>query len=158
MAKLRCLRIVFLRTTLFSVSVTKLNFRRSFLLKNFLAYWQLNEVTLSHKSVSAFLCLKYAEFSFIAGKICFGLFAVKLGCFQRYCTGICFLPVCSESLYFYLLLLKTNVSVYFPVSYAVFRIHAWRNSLYLFSYINCAVNPLSYRKHVLDFWQLQWKL
>ena len=59
---------------------------------------------------------------------------------------------------FYLILLKTNVSVYFRVSYAVFRIHVWRNSLYLFSYINCAVNLLSYRKHVLGFWQLQWKL
>ena len=33
-----------------------------------------------------FLCLKYAACSFIAGKICFGLFAVKLGCFQCYCT------------------------------------------------------------------------
>ena len=102
LAKLRCLRIVFLRTSLLSISVTKLNFGRSFLLKNFLAYWQLNEVTLSHKSVSAFLCLKYAEFSFFAGEICFGLFAVKLGCFQRYCTGKCFLPVCSESLWFLL--------------------------------------------------------
>ena len=34
LAKLRCLRIVFLRTTLFSVSVTKLHFGRSILLKN----------------------------------------------------------------------------------------------------------------------------
>ena len=59
---------------------------------------------------------------------------------------------------FYLILLETNVSVYFRVSYAVFRIHVWRNSLYLFSYINCTVNPLSYRKHGLGFWQLQWKL
>ena len=42
LAELRCLRIVFLRTTLFSVSITKLNFGRSILLKNFLACWQLN--------------------------------------------------------------------------------------------------------------------
>ena len=41
---------------------------------------------------------------------------------------------------FYLILRKTNVSVYFRVSYPVFRIHVWRNSLYLFSFINCAVN------------------
>ena len=34
--------------------------------KNVLACWQLNQVTLSLKSVSAFLCLKYAVFSFIA--------------------------------------------------------------------------------------------
>ena len=98
LAKLRCLRIVFLRTTLFSISVSKVNFGCSILLKIFSACWQLNKVTLSHKSVSAFLCLKYAEFSFIAGKTCFCLFAGKVGCFQRYCTGKCFLPVCSESL------------------------------------------------------------
>ena len=36
LAKLRCLRIVFLRTTLFSVSVTKLHFGCSILLKNML--------------------------------------------------------------------------------------------------------------------------
>ena len=36
LAKLRCLSIVFLRTTLFSVSVTKLHFGRSILLKNML--------------------------------------------------------------------------------------------------------------------------
>ena len=36
LAKLRCLSIVFLRTTLFSVSVTKLHFGRSLLLKNML--------------------------------------------------------------------------------------------------------------------------
>ena len=53
---------------------------------------------------------------------------------------------------------KQTFPFIFGLSYAVFRIHVWRNSLYLFSYINCAVNPLSYRKHVLGFWQLQWKL
>ena len=42
LAKLRCLRIVFLRTTLFSVSVTKLHFGPSILLKNVLGCWQLN--------------------------------------------------------------------------------------------------------------------
>ena len=98
LAELRCLRIVFLSTTLFSVSETKLHLDALYYQKNVLACWQLNQVTLSLKSVSAFLCLKYAVFSFIAGKTYFGLFAVKLGCFQRYITGKCFLPVCSESL------------------------------------------------------------
>ena len=42
LAELRCLRIVFLRTTLFSVSVTKLHFGRSNYRKNVLACWQLN--------------------------------------------------------------------------------------------------------------------
>ena len=92
LAELRCLRIVFLRTALFSVSLTKLHFGRSILPRDVLACWQLNQVTLSLKSVSVFLCLKYAVFSFIAGKTCFGLFAVKLGCFRRYCTEKMFSP------------------------------------------------------------------
>ena len=39
-----------------------------------------------------------------------------------------------------------------------FQCYVWRNSLHLFSYLNCTVYPLSYREHVLGFWQLQWKL
>ena len=39
------------------------------------------------KGVFPFLCLKYAACSFIAGETRFALFAVKLGCFQCYCTG-----------------------------------------------------------------------
>ena len=39
------------------------------------------------KSIFPFLCLKYAAYSFIAGETRFALFAVKLGCFQCYCTG-----------------------------------------------------------------------
>ena len=38
------------------------------------------------KSFSALLCFKYVAFSSIAGKRFYGLFAVKLGCFQRYST------------------------------------------------------------------------
>ena len=90
-------------------------------------------------------------------KTCYGLFAVKLFPAILHRKNVFCLFALSH-FDFYLILLKTNVSVYFRVSYAVFRIHVWRNSLYLFSYINCAVNPLSYRKHVLGFWQLQWKL
>ena len=81
LAKLHCLRIVFLRTNLFSVSITKLHFRRSLLPKKCfdllateLGYLQ---PYVTKKSVSFFLCLKYAGFSSIAGKTCFGLFSVK---------------------------------------------------------------------------------
>ena len=42
---------------------------------------------MSQKKRFPFLCLKYAACSFIAGKICFGLFVVKLGCFRCYFTG-----------------------------------------------------------------------
>ena len=38
------------------------------------------------------LCLKYVAFRFIAGKTCFGVFAVTLGCSQRYCNGKRFSP------------------------------------------------------------------
>ena len=68
-------------------------------------------LTLSLKSISAFLCLKYTVFSFVAGKTCFGLFAVKLGCFQRYCTE----KMLSASLQ-----RVNNVSVYFWVGYTVY--------------------------------------
>ena len=45
------------------------------------------EPHVTQKKRFAFLCLKYAACSFIVGKICFGLFAVKLGCFRCYFTG-----------------------------------------------------------------------
>ena len=35
----------------------------------------------------AFLCLKYAAFSFIREETCLGMFAVKFVSSQRYCTG-----------------------------------------------------------------------
>ena len=44
-------------------------------------------MTKKKKGVFPFLCLKYAACSFIAGETRFALFAVKLGCFQCYCTG-----------------------------------------------------------------------
>ena len=125
----------------FSVSVTKLHFGRSILPKNVLACWQLNQVTLSLKSVSAFLCLKYAVFSMIAGKTCFGLFAVKLGCFRRYCTRKCFLPVFSESHWFYLILLLTTFpSIFGWVTLSSVLCLEEQPSPFL--YLNCAVNPL----------------
>ena len=78
---LHCLRIVFQRTNLFSVSITKLHFGRSILPKK---CFDLLATELGYlkpyvrkNNVSFFLCLKYAAFSFIAGKTCFGLFSVK---------------------------------------------------------------------------------
>ena len=48
-------------------------------------------------SVFAFSLLKDVPLSFIAEEICFGLFGVKLGSFQRYCTGKWMsFPDCSE--------------------------------------------------------------
>ena len=112
-----------------------------------------------------FSLLKQVGFGFIAQKTCFGLFAVILGCFQCCCTkkgsSSSMQGVTLIFIRFYL----DNGFAFFWLSYAVselsfwgLRIHVWRNSLYLFSYINCAVYPFSYQKHVLGFWQLQWKL
>ena len=91
LAKLPCFRIVFSRTTFFSVFVTKLHFGHSILPKKCFGLLATKLGYLypydTKKSVTFFLCLKYAVFSFIAGETCFGLFSVKLGGFQRYCTG-----------------------------------------------------------------------
>ena len=91
LAKLPCFRIVFPRTTFFSVFVTKQHFGHSILPKKFFGLLATKLGYLypydTKKSVTFFLCLKYAVFSFIARKTCFGLFSVKLGSFQRYCTG-----------------------------------------------------------------------
>ena len=91
LAKLPCFRIVFPRTTFFSVFVTKLHFGHSILPKKCFGLLATKLGYLypydTKKSVTFFLCLKYAVFSFIARKTCFGLFSVKLGGFQRYCTG-----------------------------------------------------------------------
>ena len=102
------------------------------------------------KSVFPFLCLKYAECSFIAGETRFTLFAVKLGCFQCYCTG----KGLSASLQRVTLILldftQNIIFVCFLLWYAVFSIMFLRGG---FSF-----DPLSYGKHVLVCWQRNWKL
>ena len=45
------------------------------------------ELYITKNSVFAFSLLKDVPLNFIAQKICFGLFGVKLGSFQRYWTG-----------------------------------------------------------------------
>ena len=116
--------------------------------KYVLVSWQRNWASLSFISQKKQrLCILVARIVFLRTTL-FSVSVTKPTLWTLYITEKCF----------GLLAAKFFVSVYFRVSYAVFRIHVWRKSLYLFSYINCAVNPLSYRKHVLGFWQLQWKL
>ena len=78
LAKLPCFRIIFSRTTFFSVFVTKLHFGHSILPKKCFGLLATKLGYLypydTKKSVTFFLCLKYAVFSFIAGETCFGLF------------------------------------------------------------------------------------
>ena len=54
---------------------------------------------------------------------------------------------------FYLILLKRKVFVCFGLSYVVFSIMLLRRGFSLASYVNCAFDPLSYRKHVLACWE-----
>ena len=110
------------------------------------------------KSVFPFLCLKYAACSFIAGKTCFALFAVKLGCFQCNCTG----KRLSASLQRVTLILldftQNYAFVCFLLREAVFSIMFLRAGFSFFSKLNFAFDPLSYGKHVLVCWQRNWKL
>ena len=97
-----------------------------------------------------FLCLKYAACSFIAGKICFGLFAVKLGCFQCYCTGKR-LSVSLQRVTLILLdLTQNNAFVCFRLRYAVFSIVFLRTGFSFFSQLNFAFDPQKQSENM--FW------
>ena len=95
-AKLRCSRILLLRTTFSSSFVSKLHIWRSILPEKCFGLLPTKlgcfEPYVTKNSVFSSLCLKYVAFSFIAGKTCFGLFAVTVGCSQRYCNGKRFSP------------------------------------------------------------------
>ena len=88
LAKLRCLRIVFLRTTLFSVSVTKLHFGRSILLRNMLWFVCRKIVSSDIAPEKCFLpvCIESLWFllDFTQNRR-FCLFSGKLRCFQDSC-------------------------------------------------------------------------
>ena len=88
LAKLRCLRIVFLRTTLFSVSVTKLHFGRSILVKNMLWFVCRKIVSSDIAPEKCFLpvCIESLWFllDFTQNRR-FCLFSGKLRCFQDLC-------------------------------------------------------------------------
>ena len=62
----------------------------------------------------------------------------------------------SESCWFLSYFAQKNVVVCPRPSYVVFSITFLRTGFSLSSYVNCAFNPLSYRKHVLPCWQ--WNL
>ena len=106
------------------------------------------------KSVFPFLCLKYAACSFIAGKTCFALFAVKLGCFQCCCTGKGLSASLQRvSLIFYLISLKTTFLFVFCYG-KLFSALFLRAGFSFFSELNFAFDAFSYGKHVLVCWQL----
>ena len=125
LAKLRCSRILLLRTTFSSSFVSKLHIWRSILPEKCFGLLPTKlgcfEPYVTKNSVFSLLCLNYFAFSFIAGKKCFGLFAVTVGCFRCYCTG----KRLSASLQRVTLILldftQNNVFVCCLLRYAVFK-------------------------------------
>ena len=105
---------------------------------------------MSQKKRFPFLCLKYAACSFIAGKICFGLFAVKLGCFQCYCTGKRLSASLQRVTLILLDLTQNNVFVCFRLRYAVFSIVFLRTGFSFFSQLNFVFDPQKQSENL--FW------
>ena len=96
LAKLRCSRILLLRTTFSSSFVRTLHIWRSVLpgkcfglLASKLGCF---EPHVTKNSVFSLLGLKYVAFSFIAGRTCFGFFVVTVGSSQGNCSGKRFSP------------------------------------------------------------------
>ena len=91
LVKLRCCRILILRTTFSSSFVRKLHIWRSILPKKCFGLLPTKlscfEPHVTKYSGFSLLCLKYVAFSFIARRTCFDLFAVTVGSSQRYCNG-----------------------------------------------------------------------
>ena len=108
---------------------------------------------MSQKSVFPFLCLKYAACSFIAGKTCSGFFAVKLGCFQCYCTGKRLSTSLQQvTLIFTWFHSKQRFRLFFLLflSYAVFSIIFARKIFSLCLYLNCSFSTLYLTENM--FW------
>ena len=87
LAKLRCSRILLLRTTFSSSFVRRLHIWRSILPEKWFGLLATKlgcfEPYVTKNGVFSLLCLKYVAFSFIAGRTCFGWFAVTAGSLQR---------------------------------------------------------------------------
>ena len=158
LAKLRCSRILLLRTTFSSSFVSKLHIWRSILPEKCFGLLPTKlgcfEPYVTENSVFSLLCLKYVAFSFIAGRTCFGLFAVTVGSSQRYCNGKGFLPVCIVSRWFLLDFTQQNVFVSFQLGYAVFNNMFLRTGFFFLSYQNCVFDLLCYPNHLLVWLQL----
>lgn len=77
--------------------------------------------------------------------------AVKLGCFRCCCTRKMFFASLQwVTLIFSWFYWKQRFGL-FSAKLRCFQHYVCENSLSFFSYLNCAFNPLSHRKHVLGF-------
>ena len=120
LAKLRCSRFLLLRTTSSSSFVRRLHIWRSILLSQ-------------KNSVFSLLCLKYVAFSFIAGRTCFGLFAVTVGSSQRYCNGKRFSPSLQRVTLIFTWFYSTKRFRLFPARLRCFQQYVYENRLFLSS-------------------------
>ena len=159
LAKLRCSRILLLRTTFSSSFVSKLHIWRSILPEKCFGLLPTKlgcfEPYVTENSVFSSLCLKYVAFSFIAGKTCFGLFCRNRGLFPALLQRKkVFSQFAASHADFYLILLKLNVFVSFRLGYAVFKNMFLRTGFSFLSYQNCAFDLLSYQNHHLVWLQL----
>ena len=91
LAQLHCLQYYLSQNNLCHISLHEIPFLRANLSKicfgAFAASWGWFELCVTSKERFFACVFKYASFSYIAKKTCFGLCAVELRCFQRYCTG-----------------------------------------------------------------------
>ena len=101
---------------------------------------------------------KYAVCSFIAGKICFGLFAVKLGCFQCYCTGGKVVYQFAASYFDFTWSYSKQRFCLFSAKVRCFQHCVSENRLFFFFLVKLRFWPSkTIGKHVLVCWQGNWK-
>ena len=138
LAKLRCSKILLLRTTFSFSFVGKLHIWRSMLPEKYFGLLATrlgcSEPYVTENSVFSLLCLKYAAFSFIAGKTCFGVFCRNSGLFPALLQRK---RVCSESRWFLLDFTQRNVFVSFRLGYIVSN-NVSENRLFFLSFQNSA--------------------
>ena len=96
LAKLRCCRILLLRTTFSSSFVSRLHILRSKLPEKCFGWLPTKqgcfEPYVTENSVFSLLCFKYVAFSLLQEKHVLACCAVTVGCSQRYCNGKRFSP------------------------------------------------------------------
>ena len=137
LAKLRCSRILLLRTTFSSSFVSKLHIWRSILPEKCFGLLATKlgcfEPYVTKNSVFSLLCLKYVAFSFIAGRTCFGLFAVTVGSSQRHCNGKRFSPSLQRFTLIFAWFYSTKRFYLFPARLRCFQQYVSEDRLFLSS-------------------------
>ena len=157
LAKLRCSRILLLRTTFSSSFVSKLHIWRSILPEKCFGLLAtklgcFEPYVTKKRRFFSLLCLKYVAFSFVARRTCFRLFAVTVGCSQRYCNGKRFSPSLQRVTLIFTWFYSTKRFRLFPARLRCFNDMCLRKGFSFLPYQNCAFDLLSYL-HEIRFWR-----